>query len=169
MSERWPNGLIVGRFDPPHLGHSYMIEEAASKVDHLVVYVNWSSRRDSIPGELRATWLKELHPQTTIRAVPHQLHTDFDDEDLWEKWMRLFRSHWPYDTGPHAVFSSDSYVSGLAERFDAEQVRIDPDRSEVPISATQIRENPADHLDMVAPQVRAWIESNWLRSPQTRR
>lgn len=139
-----------------------MIEQAAKRVDQLVVYVNWSSRRDTVPGELRATWLTELHPNVEIRGVWHQLGTDFDDEELWSKWMALFRDHWPYDDGPHAVFSSDPYVSGLAERFDAEAITIDAERNAVPISATQIRERPHDHLDMVAEPVRAWIESNWI-------
>lgn len=139
-----------------------MIEQAAQQVDQLVVYVNWSSQRDAIPGELRATWLSELHPGVEIRAVAHRLGTDFDDEELWKKWMALFRAHWPLDDGPHAVFSSDTYVSGLAERFGAHAIAVDPEREAVPISATQIRDQPAAHLDKVAEPVRLWIESNWL-------
>ena len=65
---------------------------------------------------------------------------------------------------PHAVFSSDSYVSPLADRFAATAVSVDPNRAAVPISATEIREEPAAHLDKVAPPVRQWIESNWLAS-----
>lgn len=162
MSDQYPTGLIVGRFDPPHLGHSYMIEQAAAQVDRLVVYVNWSNQRDEVPGELRASWIAELHPDVVVRAVAHRLATDFDDEALWTKWMTLFRSHWPYDDGPHAVFSSDPYVSGIAERFGAVAITVDPDRQAVPISATQIRDEPSRHLDRVAPPVRSWIESNWV-------
>ena len=36
------------------------------------------------------------------------------------KWIALFREHWPHEAGPHAVFSSDDYVSGIADRLDAE-------------------------------------------------
>ena len=61
-----------------------------------------------------------------------------------------------------AVFSSDAYVSELADRFGAVAVMVDPDRSTVPISATQIREAPADHLDRLAPAVRAGVEANLL-------
>jgi hypothetical protein len=32
----------------------------------------------------------------------------------------------------------------------------------VPISATRIREQPAEHLDYLAPPVRAWVEVTWL-------
>ncbi len=160
--DRFSTGLIVGRFDPPHLGHSYMIEWAAARVDRLVVFVNSSTERDAAPGELRAAWLSELHPDVVVLEVAHRLGTDFDDEELWDKWMALFREHWPHDAGPDAVFSSDVYVVELAQRFEASHVVVDADRTTVPISATQIRENPAAHLDRLAPPVRAWVEAAWL-------
>ena len=65
-------------------------------------------------------------------------------------------------TGPDVVFSSDPYVDELARRFGAEAVVVDAERATVPISATQIREAPADHLDRLAPPVRAWVEANLL-------
>lgn len=159
---RFTTGLIVGRFDPPHLGHSHMIDWALERTERLVVYVNSSFERDVVPGEMRGMWLGDLHPGVEVRVVRHSLATDWNDDDLWQKWIDLFRSHWPYDDGPHAVFSSDSYVAGIAERLDAQPVSVDPDRDVVPISATQIRDEPAAHLDKVSPPVRAWIQSNWL-------
>jgi len=116
-----------------------------------------------VPGHLRAAWLAELHPRVTVVEVAHELDTDFDDEALWAKWMELLRSRWPLPTGPDALFSSDHYLDELARRFGAEAVVVDPQRTTVPISATQIREAPADHLDRLAPPVRAWVEVNLVR------
>lgn len=160
--ERLPTGLVVGRFDPPHQGHSFMIDWAIERVDALVVYVN-SRARDAAPGELRARWLAELHPAATVIEVRHDLDTDFDDEDLWARWMALFRSRWPLASGPDAVFSSDPYVDGIAERFGARPVVVDADRRTVPVSATMIRTDPAAHLDLLAPPVRDWVVSHWVR------
>ena len=157
-----PTGLIVGRFDPPHLGHSFMIGWAAERCERLVVYVNSSSERDTAPGALRARWLADLHPDVTVIEVRHRLGTDFDDEELWAKWMALFTERWPHDDGPHVAFSSDEYVVELASRFGAQHVVVDADRTTVPISATQIREDPGSHLHHLAPAVRAWVEANWL-------
>ena len=156
-----PTGLIVGRFNPPHRGHSYMIEWAAQRVERLVVFVN-TRDGELVPGELRAAWLAELHPDVVVVEIRHDLDTDFDNEALWAQWMELFRSRWPYAEGPHAIFSSDAYVTGIAARFDALPVVVDADRVAVPISATQIREAPADHLDRLAPPVRAWVQANLL-------
>jgi NadR type nicotinamide-nucleotide adenylyltransferase len=157
---RPPTGLIVGRFDPPHLGHSYLIESAAAQVDRLVVFVN-SRATDAAPGELRAGWLAELHPNVTVVEVWHDLDTDFGDPVLWDRWMALFRSRWPHPDGPHVVFSSDPYVAEIARRFGAEAVVVDAERRTVPVSATMIRTDPAAHLERLAPNVREWVEANW--------
>jgi HTH-type transcriptional repressor of NAD biosynthesis genes len=155
-------GLVVGRFDPPHLGHSYLIEQAAAQVDRLVVYVN-SRHSDAVDGSLRAGWLAELHPEVTVVEVRHDLDTDFDDEELWARWIALFRDRWPLaEPGPDVVFSSDPYVGGIAERLGADAVVVDAQRAAVPVSATMVRTEPAAHLHRLAPPVRAWVESNWL-------
>ena len=152
VTVRAPTGLIVGRFDPPHLGHSYMIDWAAARVDRLVVFVN-SRSTDAAPGSLRAGWLADLHPDVDVVEVRHDLDTDFGDP--------LFRSRWPHGAGPHVVFSSDHYVSELADRFGAEAVVVDAERQAVPVSSTMIRADPAAHVDRLAPAVRAWVEANW--------
>lgn len=138
-----------------------MIDWAAERVERLVVFVN-TRDGELVPGELRAAWLAELHPHVVVVEVHHDLDTNFDDEELWTKWLALFRSRWPHADGPHAVFSSDPYVAGIAARFDAVPMVVDAGRVTVPISATQIREAPADHLDRLAPAVRAWVQANLL-------
>jgi NadR type nicotinamide-nucleotide adenylyltransferase len=158
--------LIVGRFDPPHLGHSFMIRSATAQCDRLVVYVN-SRDRDAVPGSLRAGWLAGLHPEARVIEVRHDLDTDWNDETLWTAWIELFRSHWPEDTGPDVVFSSEGYSAELAHRLGAEPVVVDQPRTTVPVSATMIRADPANHLQFLAPQVRNWVEENWLRDPKS--
>ncbi len=130
-------------------------------MDHLVVFVN-SREGEPVPGELRARWLAELHPEVMVVEVRHDLDTDFDDEELWTRWIGLFRARWPLTAGPDVVFSSDPYASDLAHRLGAECVVVDAERTEVPISATRIREAPADHLDYLSASVRRWVEATWL-------
>ena len=159
LPRQYATGLIVGRFNPPHLGHSFIIDWASRRTDRLVVFVN-TRDGELVPGELRARWLADLHPDVVVVELRHSLDNNFDDEELWAQWMSLFRSRWPLDNGPQVVFSSDGYVSELAARFGAESVVVDADRVAIPISATQIREAPADHLDQLAPAVRAWVQAN---------
>jgi HTH-type transcriptional repressor of NAD biosynthesis genes len=161
-----PTGLIVGRFCPPHLGHTHLIEEAGRAVDRLVVMVN-TREGEPIPGELRAGWLAELHPDVVVVEVRHDLHTDFDDQELWDRWMALFRGQWPLDEGPHVVFSSEPYGDEIARRFGARAVAVDPARTAVPVSATLIRERPLEHLQYLAPPVREWMEAQVAEGPKS--
>jgi HTH-type transcriptional regulator, transcriptional repressor of NAD biosynthesis genes len=161
-----PTGLIVGRFCPPHLGHSHLIEQAGRTVDRLVVMVN-TREGEPVPGELRAGWLAELHPDVVVVEVRHDLPTDFDDQELWARWMALFREHWPLTEGPHVVFSSEPYGDEIARRFGARAVAVDPARTAVPVSATLIRERPLEHLQYLAPPVRAWMEAQVAEGPKS--
>ena len=116
-----------------------------------------------MPGELRAQWLADDHPEVTVVEVRHGLDTDFGDEDLWGRWVSLFRERWPGEGhGPAVVFSSDPYAAELARRLGAECVVVDADRTTVPISATLVRERPAEHLEYLSPSVRTWVEATWL-------
>ena len=157
------SGLIIGRFDPPHLGHSYMIEWARERCEQLVVFVN-TKQGEAAPGHLRAQWLQDLHPEVKVVQVEHDLHNDWDDQELWSKWINLLRSKWPLANGPEVVVSSDFYISELSQRLGAEALVCDPERTNVPISATLIRNDPATHLERLAPSVRDWVERNWLTS-----
>ena len=68
---------------------------------------------------LRAQWLGELHPAVTVIEVVHDLDTDFDDKDLWQRWIDLFRSRWPLESGPDVYFSSEAYGAEIARRLGA--------------------------------------------------
>ena len=83
--------------------------------------------------------------------VRHRLGTDFDDEELWAKWMALFTEAWPHDDGPACRVLLGCVRRRVGERFGAEHVVVDADRVTVPISATQIREDPGAHLHHLAP------------------
>ena len=126
-----------------------------------MVFVN-TRDGEVVPGELRAEWLAQLHPDVTVVEVRHDLDTDFDDEDLWQRWIALFKARWPLDEGPDVYFSSEAYGAEIARRLGARAVDVDPQRVAVPISATMIREDPRAHLDRLAPPVRAWVADHLL-------
>ena len=95
-----------------------------------MVFVN-TRDGEVVPGELRAQWLADLHPEVSVVEVRHDLDTDFGDEDLWQRWISLFRARWPEELvgeGPAVVFSSDPYADELAQRLGAACVVVDADR-----------------------------------------
>jgi nicotinamide-nucleotide adenylyltransferase len=81
--------LVLGRFQPLHLGHVRMIEYAASKADELVIGIGSSNapRGANNPFTLaeRRRMLKaslKLEVPYTIVGIP-----DFGDDKKWLKWI----------------------------------------------------------------------------------
>src|SRR5579885_3172103 len=61
-------GVTVGKFYPPHRGHKRLIDYAESRCDELVVIVGSRPNEDP-PAELRAQWLRSIHPSVRFEVV----------------------------------------------------------------------------------------------------
>jgi NadR type nicotinamide-nucleotide adenylyltransferase len=140
-------GVAIGKFYPPHLGHSYLIEHALRHVDDLAVIV-CDKAGQSIPGELRASWLREIHPLARVLVVPDTLPED--DSKAWASFTLETLGY-----VPDLVFTSEDYGDAYASFLGAQHVLVDRARVSVPISATAIRENPLAHWLEMAPCVRS--------------
>lgn len=139
-------GLVVGKFYPPHKGHKHLIDTARSQVDHLIVVLPHHPSQ-SIPGELRLAWLREIHPDCDIRLVPDELD---NDSEQWARWTIAYLGR-----APDVVFTSEDYGPRFAEFMGCRHVMVDRSRSAVPVSGTVIRADPLSYLDFLEPCVRA--------------
>jgi len=142
-------GFIGGKFLPLHLGHVYAIIHASSMVDELYVVLSHSEKRDNelcqsskmnyIPAQIRLRWLSKL-----TKDMPHVKVISIEDEDdnehyNWAEGAGLIKKEIgkPIDY----VFSSEREYEPLFQKLypDSKHVLIDPERTHVNISATQIR------------------------------
>jgi NadR type nicotinamide-nucleotide adenylyltransferase len=153
--ERYPHGLIVGKFYPPHAGHHHLIDTAAAQCCQLTVVVAPSSG-ESIPLELRCAWLRERHPGVTVVGVYDDHPIDYADPEIWERHCAVFRTAAGRDR-VDAVFSSEGYGVELARRFGARHVPVDPARGAYPVSGTAVRADPAGHWALLSAPVRAYL------------
>ncbi len=143
------HGLVIGKFYPPHRGHKFLIDSALEQVDHLDVIL--CARPDqSIPGSVRASWLRTIHPTVNVIEVadPGRDH----DSQFWADYTRKILGH-----APDVVFTSEEYGERYAHLLGSIHVSVDPERHRVPVSGTQIRQNPMAHLDFLEPCVRAYF------------
>jgi HTH-type transcriptional regulator, transcriptional repressor of NAD biosynthesis genes len=140
-------GLIIGKFYPPHLGHSHLIATALTHVDHLIVLVCHKPEQ-RIAGETRAQWLREMHPNADVRVIPDAGRDD--DSKFWAEETIRFLGF-----VPDVVFTSESYGDAFARFLGCKHVSVDPFRTAVPISATQIRQDPLAHWQFLPGPVRA--------------
>ena len=147
-------GLVIGKFMPPHTGHVHLCAVAAAQVDDLHV-VLFSKPTEPSPGDLRLAWLRELLPNAGLSHVTVEHRVDFDDAQAWDFWVNAIRGMLPRD--PTVVFSSEAYGDELARRLGARHVAVDPARTQVPISAAQIRARPITHWGFIPAPVRPYF------------
>lgn len=148
------HGMVLGKFYPPHAGHSLLISRALAECDRVTVVLLGNSS-ESIPVQLRHEWLEEMHPDARIVSGTADHVIDYDDPAVWDLWMREIRGLCPEPVD--AVFSSEQYGDELARRLDARHVSVDPVRAALPVSGTSVRANPAACWQHLAPCVRAWF------------
>ena len=141
-------GVVIGKFYPPHLGHSFLIRTALAQCDSLTIIV-CEHRDQVIPGSVRAGWLQEEFPQATVVTTPDDLP---DEPEPWAK-----RTIQILGQAPDVVFSSEDYGPGYAAAMNCAHILVDRERCNVPISATRIRAKPLNHLPFLAPAVRAFF------------
>ena len=147
-------GMYGGSFDPLHIGHIHDIIKAASMCNELYIMISWCENRESTTKELRYRWIlnctKHLDNVKIImvedKAVSKVVYnTDY----YWEKGAQDIKETIgkPID----AVFCGSDYLG--TNRFESlycpESEVIYFDRTEVPISSTEIREWATSHWDYV--------------------
>ncbi len=147
---KYKTGLVVGKFYPPHRGHKYLIDTAAEQCEKVTVIVLWK-RSETIPGSMRADWLRKIHPNVYIKIV-EDYKLDDDDSEGWAKFTLDILGY-----VPDAVFTSESYGDPYASFMGAIHVLVDRDRVTIPISATKVRSKPMEYAQFLEPSVRSFF------------
>lgn len=148
--KRFGRSVCIGKFLPPHRGHKLLIDTAQEQSERVVVIVCEKST-DPIPGELRADWLREIHPLAEVMRIDD--HYDADDDS--ELWARLTIG-W-IGGAPDAVFTSEEYGHTYARAMGCVHVQVDRARERVACSGTAIRRDPFGHWEYLEPPVRGWF------------
>ncbi len=149
-------GFILGKFLPPHAGHVWLCQTAAQLVDELTILV-CSLDREPIVGQLRYEWMQALLPNCRIiwycEDAPQE---PSEHPDFWNIWKKICKDVHPQPVD--YVFGSEAYITRLAEELDAKPVIVDPKRSTISVSGTDIRNNPAKHWEFIPSIVRPYYQ-----------
>ena len=170
MTARAALGVVVGKFLPPHRGHSLLVETATRRCDQVLVVV-CDRPDDPIPAAVRAGWLAELHPAATVVVTPDDI-PEHDPvrraEEISHAWAErvggLCLDRW--GRRPDLVFSSEEYGPRFARHLGAGEggaggtgvghVEVDRGRLRVPVSGTAVRADPFGQWEFLDPVVRSW-------------
>lgn len=138
------HGLVVGRFDPLHAGHAFVLDFARAYTRTLDVAVLEASE-DSYPARLRAAWLREDVPDARVVVVARL-------EDPAEQAEALRSA---LGATPDVLVSSRPAQGRLADALGARHVVVDPAHALVPVQSAAVRADPLGHWAWLPPPVRA--------------
>ncbi|MDP3985508.1 MAG: AAA family ATPase [bacterium] len=150
------HGLVFGKFLPLHEGHLHLLRFAQASCDRLTIVV-CSLPDEPIPGEIRFGWMKESFPNATV--VHHNdilpQHPD-EHPEFWDIWRDTIREH--CEQGDFdALFGSEDYGWRMAEELGIAYIPVNRTRTLVPISGTEVRENPMQHWDFIPDVARPYF------------
>lgn len=161
MTATFGHGLVVGKFYPPHRGHLYLIERAAASCAQVTVLV-MAAGSETVPLVERVAWLQASCAglaAVTVTGVHCDVPVDFSDGAIWAAQVAVMRAALEGNGRPpvHAVVSSEPYGDELAARFGAKHLCVDPVRTTVPVTASQIRADLAGCWDAVLAPARSGL------------
>lgn len=159
------HGLAFGKFMPPTKGHLHFLETARQSCRKLTIIV-CSLPDEPIAGELRYKWIKELYPDCNVIhhgvEIQQEPKTSSDDptgkndQAFFENWRDSIYKHCPGETFD-ALFASETYGFRMADIMNLAFVPVDISRTSVPISGTEIRENPIKNWDYLPDVVKPYF------------
>lgn len=161
MEKKYKNGLVLGKFFPVTTGHLYLIDTAIKNCDHVHVIISHNITQ-TIPSDVRYLGLKK-----TYQNNPNVTVYQFDDAGLPQHdyecgSLEEFYSYWIpeiYNLVEEldVVFTSEDYGDGFAEYLGIEHFLVDKERKTVPISGTEVRENPFEKWDFIADELKPFF------------
>ena len=131
------NGLLIGRFQPFHIGHLSAVRFALSRVEKLWIGIGSSNKSNEKRNPFTADERKEmilasLDPETAARVEVYYVPDTGDHE----RWTYHVDSIVP---GYDVVFSNDEFTISLYQKRGIEVVPVPLLQREM-ISGTNIRE-----------------------------
>jgi NadR type nicotinamide-nucleotide adenylyltransferase len=172
---RFRLGLVVGKFAPLHRGHERLVEQASAQCDRVLVLSYTSQNFEHCDVSTRRRWLGQCFPGHETLAFDNAwlsqecmrqgvacatLPPDSADDAIHQAFLAwLLRD--VLHRQPDALFSNEAYGEPCARHLSlalgqtVTSVQPDRARSQLPISASQIRSDPAASLDWLSPVVRS--------------
>ena len=152
-------GLVLGKFMPLHKGHIALIDFALNRCDELIVLVS-ASYDEPISANQRLEWIEEAYKNNS-KVIPRLLiydeavlpNTSESLEGVSKLWANYLKEHLP---SIDVIFASEAYGAYMGRFLNCEHVIFDEPRKIVPVSATQIRNDPFTFWDFLPDVVKPY-------------
>lgn len=147
----YKSGVVIGKFMPLHKGHVHMLEFAKNTCEHLTILVDHLDG-ETISANKRVEVLKKTFPDSkiTVKKVSKKMPQSPDEHPaFWDIWREEIRQNSPDNLD--VIVGAMDYVKDLANVLSVDFLMIDKQRNFMPISATEIRDNPIKNWKYLAP------------------
>lgn len=160
MIKKYKNGLVLGKFCPPQMGHMFLIDMAVEQCEVVHVMV-CSEDCQPIPGQLRAQWVKHIfRSEPSVKVIwcnddNPQYPDECESEDVFYKkyWVPTV---YKYIEELDAVFTSEEYGFEFARYLGVKHEQVDQPRGHYAISATAIRNDPYANWRYIPKSIRPY-------------
>jgi HTH-type transcriptional repressor of NAD biosynthesis genes len=152
-----PAALVTGTFNPPHMGHVKLIKAAIEKRDHVVVVVLAQPHdRLAAPDRARALMqdcVAEGVSESAMTIVHGNESTPYkpDNPDVAKSNARVIEAHLRHTPPVDLLVTSEENGEQFAQLLGLHNYSFDPERTQVPVSSTQIREGLAQNWHLLGP------------------
>ena len=149
---KYKNGLVLGKFMPPHKGHEYLFRFAKEYCENLTIIVD-CLKEQTISPELRKSWIEELVTGVNVIALNKFMPQSPNEiENFWEIWKQEI-----YLTSgkPDVLIAAMDYGWDLAKVLECDFIPLDIARQSISISATEIRDNPFKNWEFIVDSARS--------------
>lgn len=165
-------GVFPGKFLPPHRGHLTAILRAHALCDRLYVAVSERPEEDGelcrqaglpyISGGQRQRWLAQELQGLGIKVLLIDERAIAPFPDGWADYAQLVLQAVPESVD--VIFGGEEgYREGHQQHFPGIAYRVlDPQRSQWPISGTEIRQHPYQHWDYIVSAARPFFAKRVL-------
>ena len=154
---KYPKGLVLGKFMPLHLGHEYLLRFARQYCEELTVVVDCLEQQTISVGT-RVKWISELGLGENVKIVGLERSTPQSPEEtplFWDIWKQTL--YQAMGGKPDVLVAAMDYGWPLSHALECAFVQCDIERESIPVSATLIRENPMAHWEFIAAPARPYF------------
>lgn len=130
-------GFTIGKFAPLHKGHEFLIETALKDMDEFYVVV-YDTPQFDIQIDTKIEWITKRFPNVYIlKAFDSPKQYGLDEQSV--KIQMEYLSKIIKDIPVNYFYSSEEYGKCVAQYLNIENVVVDKERANYPISAGMIR------------------------------
>lgn len=123
MSKKYHIGLVIGRFQPFHLGHKYLIEKALEVSEKIIIGIGSSNKSDEAnpyPADTRVEFLKKFVKKERLEERVSKILKLYDnpDDDVW--FENLIKKTGKFDV----TIGNNPWNNGIIERHGITAVTV---------------------------------------------